>query len=193
MIHTTSDSRLQRKVLREQLDLRALLAYGSMLEKTDMNAKLLEQNRESSQSTNHLSDRPRHRKPQRRFQARQNNDADQARKQREHNQSSRTCRNCGGPFPHKEDKLSSPARGKKCHACGKLGHFAKHCLSKAQQNHQDQRQSSRQEVNEVAQTRQDYLDDTDEEFFYVINSSTKPPETRITVENVVIKVIVDIV
>ena len=89
MIHTTSDSRLRRKVLREQLDLRALLAYGSMLEKTDMNAKLLEQNRESSQSTNHLSDRPRHRKPQRRFQARQNNDADQARKQKGHNQSSR--------------------------------------------------------------------------------------------------------
>jgi hypothetical protein len=64
-------------------------------------------------------------------------------------------------------------------------------LSKAQQNHQGQRQSSRQEVNEVAQTRQDYLDDTDKEFSYIINSSTKPPETRITVENLVIKVIVD--
>jgi hypothetical protein len=55
-----------------------------------------------------------------------------------------------------------------------------------------QRQKSRQEVNEVTQTRQDYLDDTDEEFAYVINSNTKPPETRITVENVAIKAIVDI-
>jgi hypothetical protein len=36
VIHTTSDSRLRRKALREQLDLKALLAYGSMLEKTDM-------------------------------------------------------------------------------------------------------------------------------------------------------------
>ncbi|CAB4041803.1 PREDICTED: uncharacterized protein K02A2.6-like [Paramuricea clavata] len=163
IIHTMSDSRLRRKGLREQLDLKALLAY----------------------------DRPRHRKPQRLFQARQNNDADQARKQGEHNQSSRECRNYGGPFPHKEGKLSCPARGKKCHACGKLGHFAKHCLSKAQQSHQGHRQSSRKEVNEVTQTRQDYLDDTDEEFAYVINSSTKPPETRITVENVASNVIVD--
>ena len=141
-----------------------------MLEKTDMNAKLLEQNRESNQSTNHISDRPHHRKPQRRFQARQNNAADRAHKQREHDQSSRKCCNCGGPFPHKEGKLSCPARGKKCHACGKLGLFAKHCLSKAQQNHQCQRQSCRQEGNEVTQTCQDYLDDTDEEFAYVINS-----------------------
>ena len=84
-----------------------------------------------------------------------------------------------------------PSQRKKCHACGKLGHFAKHSLSKAQQNYQCQRQSSRQEENEVTQTHQDYLDDTDEEFAYVINSSTKPPETRITVENVAIKVIVD--
>jgi hypothetical protein len=92
--------------------------YGSMLEKTDMNAKLLEQNRESNQVTNHLSNRPSHRKPQRHFQTCQNN-ADQVRKQKEHDQSSRQCCNCGRPFPHKEGKLSCPARGKKCHACGK--------------------------------------------------------------------------
>jgi hypothetical protein len=60
IIHTMSDSRLRRKALQEQLDLKALLAYSSMLEKTDMNAKLLEQNRESNQVTNHLSDLPCH-------------------------------------------------------------------------------------------------------------------------------------
>ena len=34
------------------------------------------------------------------------------------------CRNCGGPYPHKD---SCPAKNKKCKSCGKLNHFARVC------------------------------------------------------------------
>lgn len=34
------------------------------------------------------------------------------------------CRNCGGPYPHKD---SCPARNTKCNSCGKLNHFARVC------------------------------------------------------------------
>ncbi|XP_014664198.1 PREDICTED: uncharacterized protein K02A2.6-like [Priapulus caudatus] len=40
----------------------------------------------------------------------------------------RTCRNCGGGFPHMSKPC--PAKGKTCHDCGKQNHFAKYCLSK---------------------------------------------------------------
>ena len=45
------------------------------------------------------------------------------------NRKSQTCRNCGGKFPHKNGMESCPARGKQCHNCQKMGHFAKYCKS----------------------------------------------------------------
>ncbi|CAB4016213.1 Hypothetical predicted protein [Paramuricea clavata] len=131
----------------------------------DMNDKLLKQNRQSNQSTNHLSDQPRHRKPQRRFQARQNNDADHVNKESTI-KVQESVAIVEDPSRTKKESCHAQLE-EKCHAYAKLGHFAKHCLSKAQQNYQD------------------------EEFAYVINSSTNPPETRITVENGAFKVIVD--
>ena len=34
------------------------------------------------------------------------------------------CRNCSGPYPHKD---SCPAKNKECKSCGKLNHFARVC------------------------------------------------------------------
>ena len=43
-----------------------------------------------------------------------------------------TCRNCGGPYPHKNGRQSCPAHGQQCDLyCHKLHHFASLCLSKA--------------------------------------------------------------
>ena len=42
-----------------------------------------------------------------------------------------TCRNCGGPYPHKNGRQSCPAHGQQCDYCHKLHHFASLCLSKA--------------------------------------------------------------
>ncbi|KAJ8047536.1 hypothetical protein HOLleu_06562 [Holothuria leucospilota] len=41
--------------------------------------------------------------------------------------SNNKCHNCGGAYPHKGP---CPAKGKVCHKCGKLNHFAKYCRSK---------------------------------------------------------------
>ncbi len=42
IIHKTSDARLRRKALREQLDLKSILGYGKTLEKSDLSARKLE-------------------------------------------------------------------------------------------------------------------------------------------------------
>ena len=39
-----------------------------------------------------------------------------------------SCGNCGSN-DHKSGTLNCPAKGKKCHACGKLNHFSKLCRS----------------------------------------------------------------
>lgn len=93
---------------------------------------------------------------------------------------------CGGPFPHDGGRNSCPASGMKCSACSKTGHFAKFCLSKPQQP------PRRQNVREISQAEKpDYLSDTDDEFVYSINASSKQPETVIRIANIPIKVILD--
>ena len=52
--------------------------------------------------------------------------------QRQQFSRSTTCRNCGGRYPHRPGR-DCPAKGIVCHNCGKLNHFAKHCLSKPRQ------------------------------------------------------------
>ena len=42
--------------------------------------------------------------------------------------STNNCGNCGSSY-HKSGALDCPAKGKKCHACGKLNHFSKLCRS----------------------------------------------------------------
>ena len=93
---------------------------------------------------------------------------------------------CGGPFPHDGGRNSCPASGMKCSACSKTGHFAKCCLSKPQQP------PRRQNVREISQAEKpDYLSDTDDEFVYSINASSKQPETVIRIANIPVKVILD--
>jgi hypothetical protein len=41
-------------------------------------------------------------------------------------QQKRSCRNCGGNFPH---KIECPAKGKTCNFCKKYNHFSKVCRS----------------------------------------------------------------
>lgn len=39
------------------------------------------------------------------------------------------CYNCGGTYPHHKDK-PCPAKGKQCHFCASIGHFASKCMKK---------------------------------------------------------------
>ena len=54
IIHKTSDNRLRRKALREEMDLKALLTYGLTLEQSDRHSKLLEEDHKTSRQTNFI-------------------------------------------------------------------------------------------------------------------------------------------
>ena len=75
IIHKTSDARLRKKALREQLDLKSVLNYGKTLEKSDQSARKLEiaENRQHNESTNHLESKKRQSNQNRRRHNNQNN------------------------------------------------------------------------------------------------------------------------
>ena len=54
IIHKTSDNRLRRKALREEMDLKALLTYGRTLEKSDRHSKLLEEDHKTPRQTHFI-------------------------------------------------------------------------------------------------------------------------------------------
>ena len=46
-------------------------------------------------------------------------------RQKQDNFNTKSCRNCGGTFPHKDS--SGPAKGRECNLCKKPNHFASVC------------------------------------------------------------------
>ena len=78
---------------------------------------------------------------------------------------SHSCRNCGKPWPHEGGQDNCPAKGKTCHACGKMNHFSNVCRQKNRQNHK---------VRNLLQTRQDsQSEDESEEDSYVFATADK--------------------
>ena len=81
---------------------------------------------------------------------------------------------------------SCPASGLKCSACYKTGRFAKSCISKPKQP------PRHQNVCEISQAEQPiYLSNTDDEFVYSINTSSKQLETVTRIANIPVTVILD--
>lgn len=133
ILHKTSDSRLRRKALREEMNLEALLKYGLALEKSDLHNKLLEEGQRSSNS--HQTNFVREKAAKQRKTAYgygENNNRHSLRRI----STAQRCRNCGGSYPHLGGKFSCPAAGKKCYNCEKIGHFSKHCLSAPRRQNQ---------------------------------------------------------
>ena len=104
IIHKTSDTHLRCKALREEMDLKALLAYGLALEQSDRHSKVLEEDSNLPRQTNFIKGKTglEHKKghnPQGRN-TRYNVPA---------KPSTHKCRNCGGSYPHIGGKSSCPA------------------------------------------------------------------------------------
>ena len=125
IILSCKSNALRRKALREDLDLTALLKAGRALELSETQAKEVESDKTT---VNVVNDK---RKSEKRSQKgkgcrrEQHSGSRRGSHKESHKFDEATkCRNCGGPYPHKD---SCPARNKKCISCGKLNHFAKVC------------------------------------------------------------------
>ncbi len=77
--------------------------------------------------------------------------------------SNRTCRNCGGVWPHSEHAPCAAA-GKSCHACGRENHFAKYCRSIG-----NKQNTPKQKVNAVEASAP--ASDEDSDYVYAITNS----------------------
>ena len=210
IIHKTSDNRLRRKALREEMDLKSLLTYGLALEKSDRHSKLLEEDNKTLRQTHYVGGR--------KTQERQRGHSSQNKNNRYNpitKLNAQKCRNCGGSYPHIGGQSACPAAGKKCFECGKTGHFGKHCMSKQkqkthprhhdQQQHHHHQQRYRHQIEQQQQQQkpqqhhrrnvhglsEQQQSDTDEEFIYTITPSEKAPEITIKVAEVPVQVTID--
>ena len=202
IIHKTRDKRLRRRALRESFTLQELLNHGRSLERTDEQAKKLEGENSQSPSlpVNAVETQSRFphgnsrvlgnglRNNRRKQDGSHNGLHNNRRKQKPPSrpkQSTTTCRNCGGRFPHKGGMRSCPAQGTECHKCHKLHHFAKFCLSSKPQAHGVQHVTGEVTQPELSSS------ETDDEYLFTIHNTGKHPETTVIINGVPVKVIVD--
>ena len=95
-----------------------------------------------------------------------------------------TCRNCGGQYPHEDSPC--PAKGKPCHFCKKMNHFASVCRAKSKSttktvNQVEEKQSCSEEI---------YLFGvpTDEQVNFV---NQKQPKTTVTINGLTVTILAD--
>ena len=99
----------------------------------------------------------------------------------------RTCRNCGGDYPHPNGK-ECPALGKTCNYCQKKNHFAVKCRKKAR--------ASANTVDNVDASDSDA--EAEEEFAYILRASTsdntddeKQPHVDVKLNDQIVNVLLD--
>ena len=193
IIHKTRDSRLRKKALRDTMTLKEILDYRNTLERTDEQSKRLDNaskvqskntvnyndkqskhTRKSATSDGATSGSSRNRYPKQ--------DKEIPSETPNRNRKSQTCRNCGGKFPHKNGMESCPTRGKQCHNCQKMGHFAKYCKSPPK---------PKGKVQSVTDNKTD-LDESDNEYLFTVNTSSgNHPETQVEIGHTKVNILID--
>ena len=99
------------------------------------------------------------------------------------NNTAKTCRNCGGMYPHVEN---CPAKNKQCKWCGTYNHFAKVCRGKPmkfdgpQENQFKRRQNKfKKRIHPVAQVEHD--SDSSDENYICAMTRDKAPKVNVKV------------
>ena len=127
IIQSCSSTRLRRRALREnEISLDELIKYGRALEASEQQAKAIEVgtsgNKFEEKRVNSLQS-------QRNKKRAKTNQPGKSRDRVARSSEKQICRNCGGIWPHREDKPCI-AKGKTCFGCGKQNHLQKMCRSK---------------------------------------------------------------
>jgi len=179
VIQNCKSNRLRRRALREpDTTLDDLLTMGRALEMADAQALTMERD---SVNKIHTTQRSQPHTPRGYKQnIRPHNHNDKGKQQK------RSCRNCGGQFPH---KIECPAKGKTCNFCKKHNHFSKVCRSRLK----------RENVQEVKTKEAIIESSSDEEYAYTIKKktehvsevSTKTPKVNVTVNEKQCKFLLD--
>ena len=151
IITSGTSSRIRKKALRDPMyDLKAILLDGRRDEQSAFQARDIESKEKGSEDINKI------------------------------NQTAKTCRNCGGSYPHAGN---CPAKNKQYKKCGKFNHFAKFCREKPQQienvqiNQEKHRQNRpKKRIYPITQVEHD-SDSSDENYLYAMTSYKAPTLT----------------
>lgn len=154
IIQHCSSSRLRKRALREpNKSLTEIIELGRSLELADTQAAAIED--EAVNSIEHTH----YRKPSDRHEPNtvQHSDKTKTKTPFPHQHVQKTCRNCGGQYPH---QTVCPARGNTCNYCGKLNHFRSVCY----------KLKNKQQVQMVADDQSGQTDSDDSDYCYTIHS-----------------------
>ncbi|XP_031335480.1 uncharacterized protein K02A2.6-like [Photinus pyralis] len=133
IIMKTKYTQLRKYGLTEQPSLDDLLARGRTIEATRKQLAAIEDEHKQIEKCNRM-----HQNKNRSNTSQKNRNPDQ---NRDHQIQSK-CKNCGGTW-HTNGRQSCPAYQLNCRSCGKIGHFAKVCMSKGNQRPQHNTRNSR--------------------------------------------------
>ena len=164
IILTCSSSRLRRRALRENMNLKAILDYARGLEMAERQAQGIEDKNKVCKVKA---------KPAQASNTRNNDNLSTSVKKK--------CYRCGGDFPHQGRPC--PALHVSCRNCRKIGHFAKVCRSTP----------AGPKVNATNEKESDESSDEEYAYGVTINSvkSKKYPTSKVTIRNKTVEFLID--
>lgn len=195
VIFSCTSQTLRRRALREDYKLDELLKVARGLELSEAQATRVEALDPSPGSVNKV-----YHKQQQQHKSRSQQQQSQHKPQQQHNtqqqqqhkfprkfhntqqqqqqRNSDCCGNCGHTLPHTHG--TCPARGQECAKCHKIGHFARACRSRPQnqQQHRNRQRNNKDRANIVTSSHEDddfvYEDDSDYAFSATPRTSKLP-------------------
>lgn len=127
IIQGCTSTSLRKKALSKTQTLVELLETGRTLEQTKSQASAMEVGVLPPETVNFVKTKQFRDRGKPRHQKRDKPDKKQSSRDDRGQKPSRTCYNCGGPYPH--DK-HCPAENRRCYQCGRMGHYSRLCKQK---------------------------------------------------------------